>query len=55
MVDVVHILLQDKKSLKLGPDDNLHIEGFASSVFSKADKQDRAGRSDLYANLLTPF
>lgn len=55
MVDVVHIIFQDKKSLKLGPDDNLHIEGFASSVFSKADKQDRAGRSDLYANFLTPF
>lgn len=41
-------LLQDKKSLKLGPEDNLHLEGFALSVFGKADKQDRAGRADLY-------
>lgn len=41
-------LLQDKKSLKLGPDDHLHVEGFALSVFAKADKQDRAGRADLY-------
>ncbi|KAL5988017.1 hypothetical protein ACLOJK_035780 [Asimina triloba] len=39
--------LRDKKSLKLGPDDNLHIEGFALNVFAKADKQDRAGRADL--------
>ncbi|CAL9169952.1 unnamed protein product, partial [Musa hybrid cultivar] len=42
------ILLQDKKSLKLGPDDNLYVEGFASNLFAKADKQDRAGRADLY-------
>lgn len=41
-------LLQDKKSLQLGPDDHLHLEGFASNVFAKADKQDRAGRADLY-------
>jgi vacuolar protein sorting-associated protein VTA1 len=34
--------------LTLGPDDNLHLEGFASSVFAKADKQDRAGRADMY-------
>lgn len=40
--------LQDKKSLKLGPEDNLHLEGFALNVFAKADKQDRAGRADLY-------
>ncbi|KAK9268700.1 hypothetical protein L1049_000460 [Liquidambar formosana] len=37
----------DKKSLKLGPEDNLYLEGFASNVFAKADKQDRAGRADL--------
>lgn len=45
-------LLQDKKSLKLGPDDNLHLEGFALNVFAKADKQDRAGRADLYGSSL---
>ncbi|KAF9604991.1 hypothetical protein IFM89_011684 [Coptis chinensis] len=38
---------KDKKSLKLGPEDNLYVEGFASNVFAKADKQDRAGRADL--------
>ncbi|KAI7743962.1 hypothetical protein M8C21_031540, partial [Ambrosia artemisiifolia] len=37
----------DKKSLQLGPDDHLYLEGFASNVFAKADKQDRAGRADL--------
>lgn len=42
------LFLQDKKSLKLGPDDHLHVEGFALNVFAKADKQDRAGRADLY-------
>uniref|UniRef100_A0A5B7B4J0 Vacuolar protein sorting-associated protein VTA1 n=1 Tax=Davidia involucrata TaxID=16924 RepID=A0A5B7B4J0_DAVIN len=40
-------LEKDKKSLMLGPDDNLHLEGFALNVFAKADKQDRAGRADL--------
>lgn len=40
--------IQDKKSINLAPDDNLHIEGFALNVFGKADKQDRAGRADLY-------
>lgn len=45
--------LQDKKSLKLGPEDNLYLEGFASNVFAKADKQDRAGRADLYNNSST--
>lgn len=39
---------QDKKSLQLGPEDNLYLEGFALNVFGKADKQDRAGRADLY-------
>lgn len=47
--------MQDKKSLQLGPDDYLHVEGFALNVFSKADKQDRAGRADMYANFLTLF
>ncbi|KAJ8500302.1 hypothetical protein OPV22_010854 [Ensete ventricosum] len=40
-------LEKDKKSLKLGPDDYLYVEGFASNLFAKADKQDRAGRADL--------
>lgn len=47
--------LQDKKSLKLSPDDNLHLEGFALNVFAKADKQDRAGRADLYEDSLFNF
>jgi hypothetical protein len=34
--------------LTLGPDDNLHVEGFALNVFAKADKQDHAGRADMY-------
>ncbi|XP_062077568.1 protein HOMOLOG OF MAMMALIAN LYST-INTERACTING PROTEIN 5 isoform X2 [Humulus lupulus] len=38
---------EDKKSLKLGSEDSLYLEGFASNVFAKADKQDRAGRADL--------
>lgn len=46
------VSLQDKKSLNLGPDDNLHIEGFALNVFAKADKQDRAGRADKYDKFL---
>lgn len=33
----------------LSPDDSMHVEGFALGVFAKADKQDRAGRADLYA------
>ncbi|KAG6494721.1 hypothetical protein ZIOFF_042482 [Zingiber officinale] len=37
----------DKKTLQLGPQDNLYVEGFASNLFAKADKQDRAGRADL--------
>lgn len=43
---------QDKKSLTLGPDDNLYVEGFASNLFAKADKQDRAGRADLYVEVI---
>ena len=42
------LILQDKKILTLGPDDHLHVEGFALNVFAKADKQDRAGRADMY-------
>ncbi|XP_042404730.1 protein HOMOLOG OF MAMMALIAN LYST-INTERACTING PROTEIN 5-like [Zingiber officinale] len=38
---------KDKKSLQLGPEDNLYVEGFASNLFAKEDKQDRAGRADL--------
>ncbi|XP_044508973.1 protein HOMOLOG OF MAMMALIAN LYST-INTERACTING PROTEIN 5-like [Mangifera indica] len=47
LVSLMNQLEKDKKSLKLGPEDNLHLEGFALNVFAKADKQDRAGRADL--------
>nr|GMC51738.1 protein HOMOLOG OF MAMMALIAN LYST-INTERACTING PROTEIN 5 [Ipomoea batatas] len=47
LVSLMNQLEKDKKSLQLGPDDHLHLEGFALSVFAKADKQDRAGRADL--------
>ncbi|KAB1215138.1 hypothetical protein CJ030_MR4G001418 [Morella rubra] len=47
LVSLMKQLEKDKKSLKLGPEDNLHLEGFALNVFGKADKQDRAGRADL--------
>ncbi|KAJ9153842.1 hypothetical protein P3X46_027240 [Hevea brasiliensis] len=46
-ISLMNQLEKDKKSLKLGPEDNLHLEGFALNVFGKADKQDRAGRADL--------
>ena len=36
--------------MKLSPDDNMYMEGFALRVFAKADKQDRAGRADLYVS-----
>jgi hypothetical protein len=42
-----HVVVQDKKVVKLSPDDNMYMEGFALRVFAKADKQDRAGRADL--------
>uniref|UniRef100_A0A0V0HFA0 Putative ovule protein n=1 Tax=Solanum chacoense TaxID=4108 RepID=A0A0V0HFA0_SOLCH len=48
LVSLINQLEKDKKSLTLGPDDHLHVEGFALNVFAKADKQDRAGRADLY-------
>ncbi|KAL0399176.1 UNVERIFIED_CONTAM: protein OF MAMMALIAN LYST-INTERACTING PROTEIN 5 [Sesamum radiatum] len=47
LVSLMKQLEKDKKSLKLGPDDHLHVEGFALNVFARADKQDRAGRADL--------
>ncbi|XP_023553360.1 protein HOMOLOG OF MAMMALIAN LYST-INTERACTING PROTEIN 5-like [Cucurbita pepo subsp. pepo] len=47
LVSLMNQLEKDKKSLSLGPDDSLHLEGFALSVFAKADKQDHAGRADL--------
>ncbi|GLT57532.1 hypothetical protein SLA2020_304980 [Shorea laevis] len=47
LVSLMNQLEKDKKSLKLGPEDNLHLEGFALNVFAKADKQDRAGKADL--------
>ncbi|CAI9773406.1 unnamed protein product [Fraxinus pennsylvanica] len=47
LVSLMKQLEKDKKSLTLGSDDHLHLEGFALNVFAKADKQDRAGRADL--------
>ncbi|KAI3496878.1 hypothetical protein L1887_39256 [Cichorium endivia] len=47
LVSLIKQLEKDKKSLTLTPDDHLHLEGFASNVFAKADKQDRAGKADL--------
>ncbi|OMP04331.1 hypothetical protein COLO4_09738 [Corchorus olitorius] len=47
LISLMNQLEKDKKSVKLGPEDNLHLEGFALNVFAKADKQDRAGRADL--------
>lgn len=47
LVSLMKQLEKDKKSIQLGPEDNLYLEGFALNVFGKADKQDRAGRADL--------
>ncbi|KAI3496876.1 hypothetical protein L1887_39254 [Cichorium endivia] len=47
LISLMKQLEKDKKSLTLTPDDHLHLEGFASNVFAKADKQDRAGKADL--------
>ncbi|XP_022941208.1 protein HOMOLOG OF MAMMALIAN LYST-INTERACTING PROTEIN 5-like [Cucurbita moschata] len=47
LISLMNQLEKDKKSLSLGPDDSLHLEGFALNVFAKADKQDHAGRADL--------
>ncbi|XP_078165747.1 hydroxyproline-rich glycoprotein family protein isoform X2 [Carex rostrata] len=47
LISLMNQLEKDKKTLNLAPDDNLYLEGFASNVFAKADKQDRAGRADL--------
>ncbi|CAL1384662.1 unnamed protein product [Linum trigynum] len=47
LVSLMSQLEKDKKTVKLGPEDNYYLEGFAQNVFSKADKQDRAGRADL--------
>ncbi|KAL5199366.1 hypothetical protein ABZP36_020569 [Zizania latifolia] len=47
LISLMNQLEKDKKSLTLGSDDQLHLEGFALNVFAKADKQDRAGRADI--------
>ncbi|KAL2316706.1 hypothetical protein Fmac_030582 [Flemingia macrophylla] len=47
LVSLMKQLEKDKKTIQLGPEDNLYLEGFALNVFAKADKQDRAGRADL--------
>ncbi|KAH7860507.1 hypothetical protein Vadar_014254 [Vaccinium darrowii] len=46
-ISLMKQLEKDKKSLQLGLDDHLHLEGFASNVYAKADKQDRAGRAGI--------
>ncbi|XP_057430756.1 protein HOMOLOG OF MAMMALIAN LYST-INTERACTING PROTEIN 5-like [Lotus japonicus] len=47
LVSLMNQLEKDRKTTKLGPEDNLYVEGFALNVFGKADKQDHAGRADL--------
>ncbi|KAI5432884.1 hypothetical protein KIW84_020264 [Lathyrus oleraceus] len=47
LVSLMKQLEKDKKSIQLGPEDNLYLEGFSLNVFGKADKQDRAGRADI--------
>lgn len=47
LISLMSQLEKDKKSIQLGPEDNFYVEGFASSVFAKADKQDRSRRADL--------
>ncbi|CAN0900943.1 Protein HOMOLOG OF MAMMALIAN LYST-INTERACTING PROTEIN 5 [Linum grandiflorum] len=47
LISLMKQLEKDKKTVNLGPEDNYYLEGFAQNVFSKADKQDRAGRADL--------
>ncbi|KAJ7557949.1 hypothetical protein O6H91_04G017600 [Diphasiastrum complanatum] len=47
LVSLMNQLEKDKKVVKLSPDDQLYVEGFALNVFAKADKQDRAGHADL--------
>ncbi|CAL1354089.1 unnamed protein product [Linum trigynum] len=47
LVSLMNQLEKVKKAVKLGPEDNYFLEGFAQNFFSKADKQDRAGRADL--------
>jgi hypothetical protein len=54
LTSLMNQLEKDKKVVKLSPDDNMHMEGFALSVFAKADKQDRAGRADVY-RLISPI
>ena len=49
------LFLQDKKSIQLGPEDNLYLEGFALNVFGKVDKQDRVGRAYLYYKITLFF
>ncbi|KAG0473921.1 hypothetical protein HPP92_015778 [Vanilla planifolia] len=47
LTSLMNQLEKDKKALKLSTEDHLYLEGFATNVFTKADKQDRAGRADL--------
>ncbi|KAI3973817.1 hypothetical protein MKX01_030393 [Papaver californicum] len=47
LISLMNQLEKDKKSIQLGPEESMYVEGFASNVFGKADKIDRAGRADL--------
>eukprot|EP00898_Chlorokybus_atmophyticus_P009106 jgi/Chlat1/9197/Chrsp97S08463 len=47
LIAVMNQLELDKKKVQPREDDNLHLEGFAVNVFTKADNQDRAGKADL--------
>ncbi|GBG90215.1 hypothetical protein CBR_g50394 [Chara braunii] len=46
LTSVLNQLEKDKKSIQLGDEDAMELEGFALAVFQKADKIDRAGRAD---------
>lgn len=39
--------MQDKKSVQLSPDDGRYVEGFATKLFMKADKQEIRGKANL--------
>lgn len=40
------LFTQDRKLIKLSPEDNLYVEAFASNILKKADEEYHAGRVD---------
>lgn len=40
------LFIQNRKSIKLSPEDNLYVEAFASNILKKADKEYCAGQAD---------